>query len=32
MSALMTFVVAYIAITITIGLVAARRVHSSRDS
>ena len=31
MSALIVFVVAYMAVTITIGLVAARRVHSSRD-
>ncbi len=31
MSALIVFVVAYMAVTIAIGLLAARRVHSSRD-
>lgn len=31
MNALIVFVVAYLAVTITIGLLAARRVHSSKD-
>ena len=31
MNALIVFVVAYMAVTISIGLVAARRVHSSKD-
>ena len=31
MNALIVFVVAYMAVTIAIGLMAARRVHSSRD-
>lgn len=31
MNALVVFVVAYMAVTIAIGLMAARRVHSSRD-
>ena len=31
MSSLIVFVIAYMAVTIVIGLVAARRVHSSRD-
>ncbi|MBL8340585.1 MAG: sodium:solute symporter, partial [Rubrivivax sp.] len=28
---LITFVVAYLAVTITIGLLAARRVHNAKD-